>query len=129
MIRFLTKYKGKNQSFKMYECVMSENIHESIYDFCESIYDNMCYCEANFNSKHLLVVEDLIHFIDDRVNRISTYDMNNMLVWYGYDNAVKKYDEYYLLSTIDIRNFSKSLLSFLVLLSFNVVQRHPHPQQ
>jgi chromosome condensin MukBEF complex kleisin-like MukF subunit len=108
----------------MYECVMVENIHESLYDFCEGIYENMCYCQCNVNTKHLLVVEDLIHFIDDRVNRISKYDINNMLLWYGYDNAVKKYDEYYLISNIDIQNFSKSLLSFLVLLSFNVV-----PQQ
>lgn len=108
----------------MYECVMAENIHESIYDLCESIYENICYYGCNENAKHLLVVEDLIHFIDDRVNRISTYEINNMLIWYGYDNAVKKYDEYYLLSNIDVRNFSKSLLSFLVLLSFNVTQ-HP----
>lgn len=75
------------------------------------------------NTKHLLVVEDLIHFIDDHVNRISQYEMNNLLVWYGYDNAIKKYDEYYLLTNIDIDNFSKSLLSFLVLLSFDVVQQ------
>ena len=108
----------------MYECVMVENIHESLYDFCEGIYENMCYCQCNVNTKHLLVVEDLIYFIDDRVNRVSKYDINNMLLWYGYDNAVKKYDEYYLISNIDIQNFSKSLLSFLVLLSFNVV-----PQQ
>jgi len=113
-------------SFIMYECVMSENIHESIYDFCEIIYSNMCYYECNLNRKHLLVVEDLVHFIDDRVNRISQYEINNMLIWYGYDNAVKKYDEYYLLSNIDVGNFSKSLLSFLVLLSFNVIQ---HPSQ
>lgn len=107
----------------MYECVMSENIHESLYDLCEGIYDNMCYYECNVNAKHLLVVEDLIHFIDDKVNRISQFEMNNILVWYGYDNAVKRYDEYYLLTNIDVRNFSKSLLSFLVILSFNVVQR------
>lgn len=107
----------------MYECVMVGNIHESIYDVCEAIYDNMCYCECNVNAKHLLVVEDLIHFIDDRVNRMTSYDINNHLIWYGYDNAVKKYDEYYLLSNIDVCNFSKSLLSFLIMLSFNVVQR------
>ena len=101
---------------------MSKNIHESIYDICESIYKNMQYCECNMNSKHLLVVEDLINFIDDRMNTISKYDINNMLVWYGIDNAVKKYDEYYLLSNIDVRNFSKSLISFLVLLSFDVIE-------
>jgi hypothetical protein len=59
----------------MYECVMAENIHESIYDLCESIYDNMCYCESNFNNNHLLLIEDLINFIDDRINSISKYDM------------------------------------------------------
>jgi len=109
----------------MYECVMVGNIHESIYDCCEDIYNNMCYCECNMNAKHLSVVEDLIHFIDDRVNRMTNYERNGILVWYGYDNAVKKYDEYYSLSNIDTGNFSKSLLSFLVLLSFNVVQRSP----
>lgn len=122
----LSYHRNIISSFRMYECVMSENIHESIYDFCEIIYSNMCYYECNSNSKHILVVEDLVHFIDDRVNRISQYEINNMLIWYGYDNAVKKYDEYYLLSNIDVGNFSKSLLSFLVLLSFNVIQ---HPSQ
>jgi hypothetical protein len=82
----------------------------------------MRYCESNTNSKHLLLVEDLINFIDDRVNSISKYDINNMLVWYGIDNAVKRYDEYYLLSNIDVRNFSKSLITFLLILSFNVVE-------
>ena len=106
----------------MYECVMDANIHESLYDICESIYKNMRYCESNTNSKHLLLVEDLINFIDDRVNSISKYDINNMLVWYGIDNAVKRYDEYYLLSNIDVRNFSKSLITFLLILSFNVVE-------
>lgn len=113
----------------MYECVMDANIHESLYDICESIYKNMRYCESNTNSKHLLLVEDLINFIDDRVNSISKYDINNMLVWYGIDNAVKRYDEYYLLSNIDVRNFSKSLITFLLILSFNVVEhRDPVPQ-
>ena len=50
----------------MYECVMAENIHESLYDICESIYDNMCYCENNSNDDHLLLVEDLINFIVDK---------------------------------------------------------------
>ena len=106
---------------KMYECVMVGNIHESIYDVCEAIYENMCYCECNMNAKHLSVVEDLFHFIDDRVNRMTNYERNGILIWYGYDKAVKKYDEYYSLSNIDTGNFSKSLLSFLVLLSFNVI--------
>lgn len=106
----------------MYECVMDANIHESLYDISESIYKNMRYCESNTNSKHLLLVEDLINFVDDRVNSISKYDINNMLVWYGIDNAVKRYDEYYLLSNIDVRNFSKSLITFLLILSFNVVE-------
>jgi hypothetical protein len=83
----------------------------------------MRYCGCHINSRHLVVVEDLVNFVDDRLNSISTYDINNMLVWYGIDNAVKKYDEYYLLTNIDVRNFSKSLISFLVLLSFNVIVR------
>ena len=107
----------------MYECVLADNIHESIYDICESIHKNMRYCGCHISSKHLVVVEDLVNFVDDRLNSISTYDINNMLVWYGIDNAVKKYDEYYLLTNIDVRNFSKSLISFLVLLSFNVIER------
>jgi hypothetical protein len=106
----------------MYECVLAEDIHESIYDICESIIKNMRYCGCHLNSRHLVVVEDLSNFVEDRLNSISTYDINNMLVWYGIDNAVKKYDEYYLLSNIDIRNFSKSLISFLVFLSFDVIQ-------
>lgn len=107
----------------MYECVMAENIHESLYDLCEGIYDNMCYCECNINSRHMVLVEDLINFIDDRISSASPYEVNNILVWYGFDNAVKKYNEYYLLSNIDVANFSKSLLTFLVILSFNVASR------
>ena len=106
----------------MYECVLADNIHESIYDICESILNNMRYCGCHLNSRHLVVVEDLTNFVEDRLNSISTYDINNMLVWYGIDNAVKKYDEYYLLSNIDISNFSKSLISFLVFLSFDVLE-------
>jgi hypothetical protein len=106
----------------MYECVLVDNIHESIYDICESILKNMRYCGCHLNSRHLVVVEDLVNFVDDRMNSISTYDINNMLVWYGIDNAVKKYDEYYLMTNIDVRNFSKSLISFLVMLSFNVIE-------
>jgi hypothetical protein len=104
----------------MYECVMAENIHESIYDLCESIYDNMCYCECNSNGDHLALVEDLINFIDDRINSISKYDMNNILIWYDIDKAVIEYNHYYMLSNIDVNNFSKSLLTFLVILSFRV---------
>jgi chromosome condensin MukBEF complex kleisin-like MukF subunit len=103
---------------------MDENIHESLYDICENIYDNMCYCECNSNKEHLVLVEDLIDFIDDRIDSISAYDMNNILVWYGIDNAVKKYNEYYLFTNIDVNNFSKSLLTFLVILSFKVEENH-----
>jgi hypothetical protein len=105
----------------MYECVIAENIHESIYDICESIHDNMCYCNCNYNKEHLLLVEELINFIDDRINSISKYDINNMLIWYGIDNAIIRYNEYYTLSHIDVNNFSKSLLTFLIILSFDVV--------
>ena len=101
---------------------MAEHIHESIYDLCESIYDNMCYCECNSNVEHLALVEDLINFIDDRINSITTYDMNNILIWYGIDRAVIEYNNYYLLTNIDVNNFSKSLLTFLIILSFRVEQ-------
>jgi len=108
----------------MFNCVLDENIHESLYDICENIHDNMCYCECNRNKEHLLLVEDLINFIDDRIDSISAYDMNNILVWFGIDNAVKKYNEYYLLTNIDVNNFSKSLLTFLVIISFKVEEDH-----
>ncbi len=61
----------------MYECVMAENIHESIYDLCESVYDNICYCECNYNRDHLLLVEDLINFIDDRINSSRTSTLSD----------------------------------------------------
>jgi len=107
----------------MYECVMAENIHESLYDICDGIYENMCYCDCNFNSNHLMLVEDLINFIDDRMISVSLYDINNILIWYGFDNAVRKYNEFYLLTNIDTDNFSRSLLTFLIILSFNVFSR------
>ncbi len=108
----------------MFICVLDANIHESLYDICENIHENMCYCECNSNKEHLVLVEDLIDFIDDRIDSISAYDMNNILVWYGIDNAVKKYNEYYLLTNIDVNNFSKSLLTFLIIISFKVEENH-----
>lgn len=104
----------------MYECVMVENIHESIYDICESVYDNMCYCESNYNEDNVFLIQDLINFIEDRMETISQYDINTMLVWYGIDNAVVTYNDYYGLENIDINSFSKSLLTFLVILSFKL---------
>ena len=102
---------------------MAENIHESLYDICDDIYENMCYCDCNFNSMHLVLVEDLINFIDDRMRSVSPYDINNILIWYGFDNAVRKYNEFYLLTNIDTDNFSRSLLTFLIIISFNVFSR------
>jgi len=104
----------------MYECVMVEDIHESFYDICESIYDNMCYCESNFNEDNITLIQDLMNFTEDRIESISLYDMNNMLVWYGIDKAVACYNEYYGLQYIDVNNFSKSLVLFLVILCFKV---------
>lgn len=104
----------------MYECVMTDNIHESIYDICESIYDNMCYCDCNFNNDNIIIIQDLLNFIEDRMGTISKYDINNMLVWYGIDNAVIEYNNNYGISNIDVNNFTKSLLTFLILLSFKV---------
>jgi hypothetical protein len=51
---------------------------------------------------------------------ISKYDINNMIVWYGIDNAVTEYNNYYGISNIDVNDFTKSLLTFLILLSFKV---------
>jgi hypothetical protein len=104
----------------MYECVMVENIHESIYDICESIYDNICYCECNFNNDDVILIQDLINFIEDRMGTISKYDMNTMLVCYGIDNAVIEYNNQYGLENINVAEFSKSLLTFLIILSFEI---------
>jgi len=104
----------------MYECVMVEDIHESIYDICESIYDNMCYCESNFNEDNITLIQDLINFVEDRIETISKYDMNTILVWYGIDNAVASYNDHYGLNNISINEFTKSLIIFLVIQSFRV---------
>jgi len=117
----------------MYECVMVEDIHESIYDICESVYDNLCYCESNFNEDNVILIQDLINFVEDRMETISKYDMNTMLVWYGIDNAVACYNDYYGLENINVNEFTKSLLIFLVILSFKVeradVINTPPPSQ
>jgi hypothetical protein len=104
----------------MYECVMVDNIHESIYDMCESIYDNMCYCDSNYNNDSVFLIQDMINFIEDRMGTISKYDMNTMLVCYGIDKAAMEYNNYYGLENIHIAEFSKSLLTFLIILSFKV---------
>jgi hypothetical protein len=99
---------------------MVEEIHESIYDICESVYDNMCYCESNFNEDNITLIQDLINFVEDRMETISKYDMNTILVWYGIDNAVASYNNHYGLNNISINEFTKSLIIFLVIQSFNV---------
>ena len=105
---------------RMYECVMVEEIHESIYEICESIYDNMCYCECNLNEDNITLIQDLMNFAEDRIETISKYDMNNILVWYGIDNAVACYNEFYGLENINANEFTKSLIIFLVILCFKV---------
>ena len=99
---------------------MIENIHESIYDICESVYDNMCYCESNYNADNVFLIQDLINFIEDRIESITKYDMNNILIWYGIDNAVVAYNDYYGLENINANEFTKSLIIFLVILSFKI---------
>jgi hypothetical protein len=121
----------------MYECVMVEDIHESIYDICENIYDNMCYCESNFNEDNITLIQDLINFVEDRIETISKYDMNTILVWYGIDNAVASYNDHYGLNNISINEFTKSLIIFLVIQSFrmesvdelNTAPQSPQSQQ
>ena len=83
----------------MFECYMNEIIHESIYDYCDVIYENICYNNNNCHDNYNILQNDLYKFIENEIEKMSIYDINNILMSYGIDNVYKYYLE------IDFSNY------------------------
>ena len=66
----------------MYECTMKDEIHESIYDYCEKIYDAICYNNNNCNDDIEFLKADLNNFIENEIEKMTQYDINAILMSY-----------------------------------------------
>lgn len=118
----------------MYECFMKEVVHESIYDYCEHIYENICYNNNNCHDNRDILTSDLNNFIENEIEKMSTYNINNILLSYGFDKAFKYYidnnydtrgssgtSETRQLSDIkNVHSITKTLVYFLIVSSFEV---------
>jgi hypothetical protein len=100
---------------------MKEIIHESIYDYCEVIYEQICYNNNNCHDNREILQNDLYNFIENEIGKMSVYDINNILMSYGIDNAYKYYLETNTLN--DIKNtdsITKTLVNYLIVSSFEI---------
>lgn len=115
----------------MYECYMKEVVHESIYDYCERIYESICYNNNNCHDNRDILTDDLNNFIENEIEKMSTYNINNILTSYGFDKAFKYYiDNNY--DTLGLQGFrplsdiknvdsiSKAIVYYLIVSSFEV---------
>ena len=115
----------------MYECYMNEVVHESIYDYCEHIYESICYNNNNCHDNRDILTSDLNNFIENEIEKMSTYNINTILLSYGFDKAFKYYidnnydtrgsSETRQLSDIkNVHSITKTLVYFLIVSSFEV---------
>ena len=107
----------------MFECYMKEIVHESIYDYCELIYDNICYNNNNCHDNRNILQKDLYNFIENEIVKMTTYNINNILMSYGIDNAYKYYIETNPNALNDIKNtnsITKTLVNHLIVSSFEI---------
>lgn len=102
----------------MYECIMKDVIHESIYDYCEKIYETICFNNNNCNDDVEFLKSDLNNFIENEIEKMSLYDINNILLSYGIDNAFK---QYFKNNTYSDHNISKSMVRNLISSSFDII--------
>jgi len=102
---------------------MNEIIHESIYDYCDVIYENICYNNNNCHDNYNILQDDLYKFIENEIEKMSIYDINNILMSYGIDNAYKYYLETNTNALNDIKNsdsITKTLVNHLIVSSFEI---------
>jgi hypothetical protein len=105
----------------MYKCAMKEVVHESVYDVCEKLLDDMCYSNNNCHDDENTLKLDLYNLISDRIDVMTTYDMNAILLSYGIDEAVREYYDSEYMDMDDIfDNFSKTIITFLIKSSFDI---------
>jgi hypothetical protein len=102
---------------------MNEIIHESIYDYCYVIYENICYNNNNCHDNYNILQDDLYKFIENEIEKMSIYDINNILMSYGIDNVYKYYLETNTNALNDIKNsdsITKTLVNHLIVSSFEI---------
>jgi hypothetical protein len=105
----------------MFKCIISKDTHESVYDICENIYDNMCYCNTNIHQDKQTLKINIQNFIENYVNGMTIYETNNILIFYGIDNAVLSFAEKQKIKTIDLNTFSKSLIISIIIDSILII--------
>ena len=107
----------------MYECFIKDVVHESIYDYCELIYENICYNNNNCHDNRDILQNDLYNFIENEIAKMRTYNINNILMSYGIDNAYKYYIENNPNALNDIKNtdsITRTLVNYLIVSSFEI---------
>jgi len=112
----------------MYECFMKDIIHESVYDICNNIYDDICYNNNNCHDNEEILNKDLNNFIENGIDKLTTYDINKILLSYGIDKAYNyyvdnMYNNEYSLCLQDNKNkfsISKILVNCLITTSFEI---------
>ena len=112
----------------MHEFIMNEEIHESIYEYCEKIYETICYNNNNCNDDVEFLKADLNNFIENEIEKMSQYDINNILMSYGIDNAYRHYiknNRYYYNDSEGSNDsndgISKLMVRYLIRSSFNII--------
>ena len=105
----------------MFKCIISNNANECAYEICKKIYDNIYYCDDSSHSCKDILKSDLRDYIDNYVGFMTTYETNNFLIYYGIDNAIRDYNKKMRIETIDIENFSKYLVGFIIEESFVII--------
>jgi len=105
----------------MFKCIISHNAHDCAYEISKKIYDNIYYCDDSFHSCKDILKSDLRDYIDNYVGFMTMYETNNFLIYYGIDNAIRDYNKKMKIDTIDIENFSKCLVGFIIEESFVII--------
>jgi len=70
--------------------------------------------EGNMYSDEKKLIYDLNNFIDNYINNMTLYELNNVIIHYGINNAVAKYREDNDISNIDSNNFIRIIIKNLV---------------
>ncbi len=70
--------------------------------------------EGNMYSDKKKLIYDLNNYIDNYINNMTLYELNNVIIHYGINNAVAKYREDNEISNIDSNNFIRIIIKNLV---------------
>lgn len=105
----------------MYKCIMKVNIHESLYDITEIIYNDI-YNANKYKSYDYITLNNIINdYIDNCIASLTIYQKNTILLHYGIDNAFKKYNDKFNVAVIDKNNFTNVIIKNLLIDTFTII--------